>query len=50
VNPFALATHLIDDHHQHDTFVDGLDSDALRSYHADCHRSGQPDHTHEDRP
>lgn len=45
-NPFDLANHLIGEHHQAAAFVDELDADELRAYHADCHASGSPDHDH----
>jgi hypothetical protein len=47
-NPFDLASHLIDDHHQAAEYADQLDADELRAYHLDCHRTGLPDHHHED--
>lgn len=49
--PFDLATHLIDDHHQDETYVNGLGVvDELRRYHAECHATGMPDHEHETQP
>lgn len=47
-NPFDLGTHLIDGHHQAAEFVDQLDADGLRDYHAHCHETGQPDHHHDE--
>lgn len=46
LNPFDLSTHLIDAHHQDAPFIDSLDADELRRYHADCHATGVPDHEH----
>lgn len=45
--PVSTSVHLIEDHHQDDVFIDGLDSDQLRQYHSDCHAAGLPDHEHE---